>query len=109
MTPTTAEISLPLVPPDVEKFAAEVGVSEYLGPVMEMTRRVFSSARRIAVFTEEDAEIAGLWAIVIEVRVTEGNVDRLVEQHRRWTADLFHYCPSTHVCWFCLSVDVEAP
>lgn len=86
---------------DVIAFAAEQGVSDYLIPVVEMTRRAFPTAT-IKTLVEEDAEIADMRYIVMEVDAVGLDVDQLVEAQHQWSAGLFAHCPSTHAHLFCL-------
>ena len=67
MTPTTT-LPLPVVPPEVEAFAAEKGVGEYLPRVLEFVRRLFPHAP-LVVELYEDPEIHELKTIRIEVQV----------------------------------------
>jgi hypothetical protein len=90
---------LPVVPPEVLKFAEESGVSEYLYPVMELANSIFPG-RPMTVLLEGDPEIANDWHIVFEVDVSDLSVEDLVSGQRRWTEGLFERCPSTHVCIF---------
>ena len=105
MTPMTAPS--PSFPADVTAFAAESGVTEYLVPVWEMTRRVFPTARRIAPVLEYDPEIAGLRWIVFEVEIGGMTVEQYVDLHWEWDRELFKICPSTHVCDVGLHLDIR--
>jgi hypothetical protein len=86
---------------DVTAFAAENGVADYLPAVLEMTRRVFPDAP-ITTRVEEDAEIAEIWFILLEVDVAGLDVDQLVAAQQEWSAGLFAHCPPTHAHLFCL-------
>ena len=55
--PPTTTAPPPVLPADVIAFAADHGVSDYLAPVAEMTRQVFSGAASISVVVEDDYEV----------------------------------------------------
>ena len=103
--PTTAPS--PTFPSDVTAFAAESGVTEYLIPVYEMTRRVFPTARRITPELEYDPEIAGLRWIVFRVEISGMTAEQYADLHWQWSGELFKVCPSTHVCYFALHLDIK--
>jgi hypothetical protein len=104
MPSTTSPLPIPVIPPEVLAFAAEQGAAAYLPAVVEMTRRIFPTAP-IAVFVEEDPEIADDRHIVLEVQVPQDTgVEELVTTHRQWVDDIFRHCPATHVCVFRLGV-----
>ena len=66
---TSAELAVE-VPSEVVALAAEEGVEEYLPKVIEMTQRVFPSASRLDVLTDEDPEIPDDRHIVMSVVIT---------------------------------------
>ena len=103
--PTTESSST--FPADVMAFAAESGVTNYLIPVYEMTRRVFPAARRITPVLEYDPEIAGLRWIVFRVEISGLTVEQYVDLDWRWSGELFKVCPATHVCCFVLNLDIR--
>lgn len=88
----------------VLRFAKEQHVEEYVPKVLEMTRRIFPAARRLAVLVDDDPEIPNDRHIVFEVEVSGLNVEQAVEAEWRWSGDIFDVCPSTHVCVFRLSL-----
>lgn len=97
----TSTVALPTISADVLAFAAEHGVADYLAALLEMTRRIFPTAP-IRTLVEEDAEIADMRYILLEVDVAGLDVDQLVEAQHQWSTGLFAYCPSTHAHLFCL-------
>ncbi len=105
MTPMTAPS--PSFPADVMAFAAESGVTEYLIPVYEMTRRVVPTARRITPVLEYDPEIAGLRWIVFRVEISGMTAEQYADLDWSWSGDLFKICPATHVCCFGLNLDIQ--
>jgi hypothetical protein len=90
-------------PAEVAAFAAEVGVTESLPRVLEMTRRVFPTARRLEVLLVEDAEVEDDWRIVFEV---EGPLtwQEAARAQDRWCRELFQCCPAAHACYFILGM-----
>ncbi len=91
--PTVAETS-PALPADVIAFATEQGVAKALPKVLEMTKRIFPSARRLQVFLEPDPEIADLTFIVFEVEVAGLEVSQAVEAQWQWCRELSQCCPA---------------
>ena len=93
---------------EVSRFAKEKHVEQYLPKVLEMTRRIFPSARGLAIFVDEDPEIADDRHIVFEVEATGLNVEQAVDAEWRWCGEIFDVCPSTHVCVFRLALRLVA-
>lgn len=106
MAMTTSTIPAHTFSPEVLAHAAEVGVAAYLEPVLEMTRRLFPAARRVGVLVEDDPEIAGVRFLVIEVDVAGLDPNQAAGAQRQWTQELFRCCPSTHVNYFCLGLNL---
>jgi hypothetical protein len=79
---------------EVRRFAAERGVTDYLVPLYELTRRCFPGAE-IAIVQENDYEIAGLAWIVYEALVYDSWDDepRRAAYHR-WIEAFIEICPS---------------
>src|SRR5262245_13533620 len=82
MTPATAPLPLPSIPPEVAAFAAEAGVTAYLPGMLEMTRRIFPSSP-MKVLVEDDPEIANDRHIVLEVEVGGVGVQDMVDAQWR--------------------------
>jgi hypothetical protein len=93
------------VPPEVVAFADEQGVADYLPSVLEMTARLFPSARRLAALVEADPEIAGERTLILEVDLPL-DVREARDAHRRWNDALFACCPATLVCVFALRMEL---
>ena len=103
----TAAVELPVaIPAEVIDFAASQGVSDYLYPVLEMTRRVFPSSG-ITMSMDEDPEIAGDRHIVLSVDMTNLGVEEIVKTEWQWCGELFHCCPATQVWVFRLGAVVS--
>jgi hypothetical protein len=97
---------LPVLSPEVLTFAEEQGVGDYLRPVVEMTRRLFPDARRLAVFVEEDLEIPDERSIILNVVMAGLDPDQYVEARFRWSRELFAICPAPLVCVFGLGLEI---
>src|SRR5262245_9842164 len=106
MAPTTESLSQDILAPEVLTFAAEQGVSAYLHPVVEMTRRLFPDARKMAVYVEEDLEIPDERTLVFDVEVAGLGPEQYVEARLRWGRELFAICPAPLVCVFGLGLEV---
>src|SRR5262249_1931557 len=101
--PTTAP---PItVPPEVHAFAVESGVAPYLPAVVELTPRVFPTARRYAVRATDDPEIATDRHIVFIVEVAL-DIPQAQAAERQWTVGLFASCPAPLVHVFRLRLDL---
>ncbi len=89
----------PAVPADVAAFAAENGVTDYVGPLLELTRSLFPTAR-IQPLVEEDAEIPELRYIEFRVDFGGMTAEEIVETRHQWSVRLFERCPATHARYF---------
>jgi len=86
-------------------FAAEQGVLDDLPTVLDVTRRIFPTAQRLAVCIEEDPEIANDRHILIEVEVPLSVAQAHIAQ-RQWNDESFMICPAPLICVFRLSLDL---
>jgi hypothetical protein len=93
------------VPPEVHTFAAESGVAPYLPAVLELTPRVFPTARRYAVVVTDDPEIANDRHIVFIVEVAL-DIPQAQAAEERWIEGLYACCPAPLVHVFRLSMDL---
>jgi hypothetical protein len=96
MASVTHTLPVPEASQEVWDFAAEQGVAEYLPAVLEMTRRVFPTAR-INVAVEDDPELSYNRSIVIRVNGSQMDLDQAKDDDQRWNCGLFAVCPATHV------------
>jgi hypothetical protein len=93
------------VSPEVEAFAAEKGVTEYLPRVLEMARRLFPEYP-IVVTVYEDHEIRDLKKILIAIQLASDlDFKTIGPRHRAWAPNLFAVCPATHVHAFGLTFE----
>jgi hypothetical protein len=92
MTRTLTAPDPAVFPADVRAFAAERGVTEYLGPLYELAKDCFEGAG-VTVRQENDCEIPGLRWIVYEVPVGDWNLERVQTSYDRWTTEFHRACP----------------
>jgi hypothetical protein len=106
-TPTVSAAPRPTIPADVLTFAREQGVEQYLSPLIELARQVYSGATRFEVFVEDDPEIANDRHIVFRLTVPVGLLEAR-EADRRWHEGMFRTVPAPLVCVFRLSADLRS-
>src|SRR5437588_8263017 len=104
MTQATQTPSLIARCPEVLALAAEQGVTAYLQPVLDLTHAVFPD-RPVAVFVDEDLEIANDRHIILDVDVTGMSAEQMFACQQRWLRAVFDHCPATHVCVFRLAMN----
>jgi hypothetical protein len=90
MPPSAAP--LPVVPQEVLAFAQEQGAAAYLPAVLELTQRIFPTARRIALVVEQDPGIPDERYIVIDVDVSL-TVQEDVAADGEWCLGAQALCP----------------
>src|SRR5262245_28675096 len=95
---TTATAPNLVISPEVVAFARERKVDQYLAPILDLFRRLFGDARKLAVGLHDDPEIAGLRSIVFEVEVPWPNYSQARDAYRAWHDGLFAVFPSQHLC-----------
>jgi len=97
MPSSTASLPVPIASSEVQAFAEEQGVMEYLPGVLALARRIFP-VWPIKVFLEDDPEIANDWHIIFEVQVPDdATAESLVALDQRWLQETSTECPSTHI------------
>src|SRR5436309_1970759 len=93
VTPTRIAPDPAVFPPEVLAFAAGRGVSDYLMPLLDLTRRCFPGVE-VTVKQEDDYEIPGLGWIVFELPVYETLDDEPRRAaHDRWIEELVRTIP----------------
>src|SRR5438093_13639570 len=92
MTPALTAPDPAVFPDDVRAFAAERGVTHYLVPLFELTRRCFPGVE-IVVTQDNDYEIAGLGWIIYEVAVGDWDLDRYRAAQDRWIDEFLRSVP----------------
>jgi hypothetical protein len=93
--------SWPAIPPEVQEFAVEKGVSSYLNPVIALARRAFPSSV-LCVSLGQDAEDEGHRYIALDVEVSGQATEELLAGQRIWSAGVSRVCPSRHAVYFVL-------
>src|SRR5262249_60917228 len=101
MTDQAVALPLPAIPPDVQAFAAEKGVSRYLPAVVSLARRAFPSSS-LMVSLGQDAEDETHRYIALDVEVGGQEAEELVTAQRTWSAGVSQVCPSRHAVFFVL-------
>jgi hypothetical protein len=99
--------SSPTFPADVTALAAESGVTDYLIPVYEMTRRVFPGASGITAVVDDDPELEDERRIVFNVEIGGLTVEQYVNLDWQWTHELLAVGPVAHVSFFGLHLDLK--
>lgn len=89
MTAATREWNCPA---DVFTFADEQGLTPYLGPVQQMTQRIFPG-RPIETMLTADPEIMDERYLTIWVEVPELPVEQYTAVREQWYAALHQLCP----------------
>jgi hypothetical protein len=97
----------PAIPPEVQKFAEQNGLTPYLPAVAAFTRRTFPSGE-MTVELSEDHVTEGDRFILFGVDVTDLGVERLVAAQSDWSHGLFEHCPPASTHFFRYSLRVRA-
>jgi hypothetical protein len=93
---------LPVLSNELLSFAAQQGVSECVGSVLDMTRRIFPDSP-MTERLESDPEISDYRQIVVEIAASGMDERQLLAAQNRWCDELFQICPATHALNFRLS------
>src|SRR5262245_59762777 len=91
----------PAVPPEVQAFALEKGLSRYLNAVIDVARQAFPSAA-LRVSLGQDAEDERHQYIALDVEVGGQVAEELLAGQRRWSAGIGQVCPSRDAVYFVL-------
>ena len=101
MNPTLATVSGPAVPLEVQEFAAEKGVKQYLDAVINLAGRAFpSSAVRVSL--GQDAEDKTHQYIALDVEAGGQTAEELLAGQRIWSGGIGRVCPSRQAVYFVL-------
>jgi hypothetical protein len=101
MLSSLASVSWPVIPPEVEAFAAEKGVNPYLNAVIDLARQSFPSSA-LSVSVGQDAEDEMHRYIALDVEAGSQTTEELLTGQRRWSAGVGRVCPSRHAVFFVL-------
>jgi hypothetical protein len=101
MNDSLVTVSRPVIPPEVQEFAAEKGVSPYLNTVIDLARQAFPSSA-LCVSLGQDAEDGRHQYIALDVEVGGQAAEELLAGQRIWSAGVPRVCPSRHAVYFVL-------
>jgi len=101
MNDSLASLSRPAIPPEVQQFAAENDVSDYLSAVIDLARQAFPSSG-VCVSLGQDAEDKTPRCIALDVDAGSQAAEDLLPGLRRWSAGLGRVCPAHHAVHFVL-------
>ena len=94
-------LSLPAIPPEVQEFAIDKGVSRYLNAVIDLARQAFPCSA-LCVSVGQDAEDERHQYIALDVKVGDQSTEELLSGQRIWSAGVSHVCPSRYAVYFVL-------
>ncbi len=94
-------LTRPAIPPEVQEFAAEKGVSRYLNVVIDLARQAFPSSA-LCMSLGQDAEDETHQYIALDVEVSDQGTEELLAGQRIWSAGIRRVCPSRHAVYFVL-------
>ena len=101
MNASLATFSSPAIPPEVQEFAVQKGVSRYLNAVIDLTRQAFPSSA-LCVSLGQDAEDEMHRYIALDVEVSGQAAEALLAGQRTWSEGIHCVCPSCHAVYFVL-------
>jgi len=101
MNDALATWSRPAIPPEVQQFADEKGVSRYLNAVIDLARQAFPSSA-LWVSRGQDAEDETHQYVALDVGVGGQTTEELLAGQRIWSAGIGRVCPSRHAVYFVL-------
>jgi hypothetical protein len=101
MNDSLVSLSWPAIPPEVQEFAVEKGVSLYLNPVIHLAQQAFPSSA-LCVSLGKDAEDEMHRYIALDVEVGGQATEELLAGQRIWSAGMSRVCPSRHAVYFVL-------
>jgi len=91
----------PAIPPEVQEFAAQKGVSHYLSTVIDLARQAFPSSD-VSVSLGQDTEDERHRYIALDVEAGARATEELLAGQRRWSAGVGRVCPSRDAVYFVL-------
>ena len=101
MNDSHVSVSGPPIPPEVQEFAAAMGVSRYLNAVIDLARQAFPSSA-LCVSLGQDAEDESHQYIALDVEVGGRAAEELLAGQRAWSAGVRRVCPSRDAVYFVL-------
>jgi hypothetical protein len=104
MNDSLVTLSRPTIPPDVQEFAVEKGISRYLNAAIDLVRQAFPSST-LCVSVGQDAEDEQHRYIALDVEVGAQATEGLLAGQRIWSAGIGRVCPSRHAVYLCWAGD----
>ena len=101
MNDSLPALARPAIPPEVQEFAIEKGVSHYLSAVIDLARQAFASSS-LCVSLGQDAEEKRHQYIALDVEVSGRTTKELLAGQRVWPTGIPRVCPSHHAVYFVL-------
>ncbi len=101
MNDAVAPLSGLVIPPEVREFAAEKGVSRYLGAIIDLARQAFPSSG-LSVSLGQDAEDETHQYIALDVEVGCCTAEELLAGQRVWSGGIGRVCLSRQAVCFVL-------
>jgi hypothetical protein len=102
MNDASATLSGPVVPPEVQEFAAEKGVNRYLHAVIDLARQAFPSSA-LCVSLGQDTEDESHQYVALDVEVGGGRAaEELLAGQHVWSEGISRVCPSRQAVYFVL-------
>jgi hypothetical protein len=99
--PNDSVATAPVIPAEVEEFAASKGANGYLNAVIDLARRAFPSSA-LSVSRGQDAEDETHQYIALDVEVGDKAAEELLTGRRTWSGEMSRICPSRHAVYFVL-------
>jgi len=91
----------PAIPLNVQEFADEKGIKDYLNPLIDLARQAFPKSP-LSISLGQDAEDETHRYIAIDVEVPDTSTQDLLAGQRMWSAGVGRVCPSRHAVYFVL-------
>jgi hypothetical protein len=85
----------------VREFAAEKGVSRYLGAVIDLARQAFPSST-LSVSLGQDAEDETHRYIALDVEAGGQTAEELIAGQHAWSGGIGRVCPARQAVYFVL-------
>jgi hypothetical protein len=101
MNEALATLSGPVVPPEVREFAAQKGVTRFLGAVIDLARQAFPSSAE-SVSLGQDAEDETHHYIAMDVEAGGRTAYELLAGQRVWSGGIGRICPPRQAIYFVL-------
>jgi hypothetical protein len=95
-----AVAGLPLIPPEVQQFAEEVGAAPYLPGVLAFVRRIVPPEHPVRLVAECDAEDPTDRYILFDIPAEDMLAEEMFAICERWSGELPAHCPLSHTIFF---------